>query len=269
MNHITDRSRMMYKMYGTLVLLILYFPVLSILLASLSKRRYFSFPYSDVTLKWYSKVFSSDTVIGLVKTSSVIALIVVVVSLVVGFFAALAYARYEWKGKRMFQKMVLIPLFFPQTVLGLALLLWFNFLNITPGWGTAVVAHLVWICPITTLIIAIQAYSLDPSLEEAAFDLGATRWQTLTQITLPLLSQSLVSAGLFAFLLSWGNFALSLFTTGADSTLPEWLYAKMVSGYSPLVPAVGTVSVIGATLVAVIGFGIIALQKRKTKTEEA
>jgi spermidine/putrescine transport system permease protein len=131
-------------------------------------------------------------------------------------------------------------------VLGLALLMWFNALGIIPSWKTAVVAHLVWIAPIATLIVSIRAYSFDPSLEEAARDMGAGTFIILREITLPLLMPGLVSAGLFAFLLSWGNFPLSLFTTGADSTLPEWLYAKMVSGYSPLVPTLGIMSVVGS-----------------------
>ena len=81
--------------------------------------------------------------------------------------------------------------------------------------------------------------------------MGAGTFTILREITLPLLMPGLVSAGLFAFLLSWGNFPLSLFTTGADSTLHEWLYAKMVSGYSPLVPTVGMVSVAGSALVVI------------------
>ena len=108
-----------------------------------------------------------------------------------------------------------------------------------PSWKTAVVAHLVWISPIATLIIAIRAYSFDPALEEAARDMGASTFHDPAGHHLPLLMPGVLSAGLFSFLLSWGNFPLSLFTTGADSTLPEWLYAKMVSGYSPLVPTLG------------------------------
>jgi spermidine/putrescine transport system permease protein len=69
----------------------------------------------------------------------------------------------------------------------------------------------------------------------------------------------LVSAGLFAFLLSWGNFPLSLFTTGADSTLPEWLYAKMVSGYSPLVPTLGVMSVVGSFVLIIAAFAVARL----------
>ena len=110
--------------------------------------------------------------------------------------------------------------------------------------------------PIATLIVAIRAYSFDPALEEAARDMGAGTWTIMREITLPLLMPGIVSAGLFAFLLSWGNFPLSLFTTGADSTLPEWLYAKMASGYSPLVPTVGILSVLASAVLLFLGLTI-------------
>ena len=89
------------------------------------------------------------------------------------------------------------------------------------SWKTAVFAHLVWIVPVVTLVISIQVYSFDPALEEAAFDLGATRWQVMKEVTLPVLFPGIFSGCLFAFLLSWGNFPLSLFTTGADTTIPS------------------------------------------------
>ncbi|MGE4553489.1 MAG: ABC transporter permease [Desulfovibrionaceae bacterium] len=250
-----------YYLYGGLILTVLYFPLLAVGIASVAKKRYFSFPVDQFTTQWYAKALESGTVSDLVATSLAVAALVTVVSVLVGFFGGLAYARYTWKGRRLFQKLVVLPLFFPQSVLGLALLLWFNALGIEPSWHTAVVAHLVWISPITTLIVAIQSYSIDPSMEEAAKDLGATRWQTLTKITLPLLWPAISSAGLFAFLLSWGNFALSMFTTGADSTLPEWLYAKMVSGYTPLIPAVGMFAMAGGMALVVLAFAVRALRR--------
>jgi spermidine/putrescine transport system permease protein len=91
--------------------------------------------------------------------------------------------------------------------------------------------------------------------------MGANTPTILREITLPLLMPGLVSAGLFAFLLSWGNFPLSLFTTGADSTLPEWLYAKMVSGYSPMVPTLGIMSVVGSIVLIFIAFALAWLFK--------
>ena len=255
-------SRGLFTLYGVLILSFLYMPLLGTALASFSKKRYVSFPISQYTTKWYSKAYDSLTIAQLVETSFFVALAVTAICIVVGFFGALAYARYEWKGRRVFQKFLLLPIFFPQAVLGLALLLWFNFLGIVPSWKTAIGAHLVWGAPIGTLIMAIEAYSFDPSLEEAARDMGATRWQVFREITFPLLLPGVLSGGLFCFLLSWGNFPLSLFTTGADSTLPEWLYAKMIMGYSPLVPTVGTLTVVGAGVFILAGFFVVLLFKR-------
>jgi hypothetical protein len=145
-------------------------------------------------------------------------------------FGALAFARYRWQGRRLFQKIVILPILFPQAVLGLALLLWFTAIGITPTWQAAVFAHLVWIAPITTLVIAIQVYAFDPAVEEAAFDLGASRWQVLREVTLPILAPGIFSGFLFAFLLSWANFPLSMFSTGAHQAIPEWITAKVQAG---------------------------------------
>ncbi|GJL82609.1 MAG: spermidine/putrescine ABC transporter permease [marine bacterium B5-7] len=244
--------RVALYVYGVLVIVWLYIPLVSVTFASISKARYLTFPIKRYSTAWYAKAVESDTVRDIVSTSLKVAIIVTIISMIVGFFGALAFARYQWRYRRIFQKLILLPIFFPQTVLGLALLMWFNSVGIIPTWKTAVVAHLVWISPIATLIIAIRAYSFDHSLEEAARDMGASTWTVMREITLPLLMPGIVSAGLFAFLLSWGNFPLSLFTTGADSTLPEWLYAKMVSGYSPLVPTVGVISILSSFCIVLI-----------------
>lgn len=249
-------TRIALFLYGLLAIAFLYLPLVSVGFASISKARYLSFPIKTYSTKWYGKALESDSIRELVLTSFKVALIVTMVSMVVGFFGALAFARYQWRYRTLFQKIILLPIFFPQMVLGLALLVWFSSVGIIPTWKTAVVAHLVWIAPIATLIIAIRAYSFDPALEEAARDMGASTYTILREITLPLLMPGIVSAGLFAFLLSWGNFPLSLFTTGADSTLPEWLYAKMVSGYSPLVPTLGILSVVGSFLLIMLAFAI-------------
>ncbi len=261
-------TKKLLALYAIGVLLVLYLPLLATTLASVSKHRYFSFPFDAFSTRWYEKLADSLTVADLIHTSLSVAALVTLISVAFGFFAALAFARYEWKGRKLFQKIIILPIFFPQTVLGLALLIWFSFLGITPSWKTAVVAHAVWITPITTLIMAIQAYSLDPALEEAASDLGASKRYILWRISLPLMAPSMVSAGLFAFLLSWGNFALSMYTDGADVTMPEWLYAKMVSGYSPLIPAVGTFSVLAAGVTTLLFFFAVRFMKTKEKPHE-
>lgn len=136
--------------------------------------------------------------------------------------------------------------------------------GIQTSWQTAVVAHLVWIVPVVTLVISILVYGFDPMLEEAASDLGASRLTILREVTLPLLWPGIWSGALFAFLLSWGNFPLSLYTAGADSTIPKWLYSKMVAGYTPMVPALGTMSTLAAAaLMVVAGVVMVVLKRRK------
>jgi spermidine/putrescine transport system permease protein len=226
--------------------LAVYVPIFCGFLASLGASRYFTFPVRVWSTKWWAQTAGSIEIGMLVRTSLSIAAAVTVVAVVVGFFGALAFARYDWTGRSLYQKIVLLPIFFPQPVLGLALLLWFNALGLPLSWQTAAFAHLVWIVPVVTLVMAIRIYGFDPTLEEAAADLGASRLQILRNVTLPILWPGIWSGALFAFLLSWGNFPLSLYTTGPDTSVPEWLYAKMVAGYTPMVPALGSI----ATLVA-------------------
>jgi len=245
-------TRTLIWLWTATVLVFLYMPMLAVVLASFSKQRYFRFPITRNTTEWYGKTLESLSVRDLLWTSLTVAALVTVFSVVLAFFGALAFARYDWKGRKLYQKLVLLPIFFPQAVLGLALLLWFSALGVITSWQTAVFAHMIWIVPIVILIMSIQAYSFDPALEEAAFDLGATRWQVLREVTLPILAPGIVSGAIFAFLLSWGNFPLSLFSTGADSTVPEWLYAKMVSGYTPMVPTLGSLTMSAAALLLLI-----------------
>jgi spermidine/putrescine transport system permease protein len=244
------------------VIVFVYLPTMSIFLASSTASRYFLFPIQKWGLDWWRKTLDSIEVQQLFTTSITIAFCVMVVAVVIGFFGALAFARYDWRGRTLYQRIVLLPIFFPQTVLGLSLLLWFNALGLEMSWRTAVFAHLVWIIPVVTLVISIQVYSFDPALEEAAFDLGASRFQVFREVTLPVLAPGVVSGALFAFLLSWGNFPLSLYTTGADTTVPEYLYAKMVAGYTPGVPVLGTISTVGATIILLGGYALIAWRRR-------
>lgn len=256
-------ARLLIVPWTLAVLAFLYLPMVAVVLASFTKKRYFSFPITAWDTVWYEKAFESLSVRDLIATSLSVAVMVTLFSVVLGFMSALAFARYDWKGRKLFQKLILLPIFFPQAVLGLALLLWFSNLGIITSWRTAVFAHMIWIVPIVTLIMSIQVYSFDPALEEAAFDMGASRWQVLREITLPLLSPGIVSGAIFAFLLSWGNFPLSLFSTGADQTIPEWLYAKMVAGYTPMVPTLGSLTMGAAALIVVLV--VIGFQVRRVR----
>jgi spermidine/putrescine transport system permease protein len=250
------------------VVTFMYLPAISITIASLTASRYFTFPVPKWGFDWWEKTFSSFEIRQLLSTSISMAVWVTAIAVVLAFFGALAFARYDWRGRSIYQKIVLLPIFFPQSVLGLALLLWFSALGFDLSWKTAVFAHLVWIVPVVTLVISIRVYGFDPALEEAAFDLGATRFQVFREVTFPVLFPGLFSGALFAFLLSWGNFPLSLYTTGADTAVPEYLYAKMIAGYTPGVPVLGTVSTLGAAFILLGGYGLVTLIRQTAERRE-
>jgi spermidine/putrescine transport system permease protein len=244
-------------LWTMILLAFIYAPMNAIVVASFSAKRYFRYPITTWTDKWYQKAFTSLSIQDLLFTSLTIAALVAIFSVVLAFFGALAFARYDWRGRKLYQKIILLPIFFPQAVLGLALLLWFTAFGIETSWKTAVFAHMVWIVPIVVLVISIQVYGFDPALEEAAYDLGASRFQVLKEVTLPILAPGITSGLIFAFLLSWGNFPLSLFSTGADSTIPEWLYAKMVAGYTPMVPTLGALTMISAISLLILYYIVL------------
>lgn len=244
------------RSYVIFVVIVFYIPMLAVALASISRSRFFVVPIKRTSWKWYTDTFASLQIKEAALTSVTIAVFVAIISVVLALAGALAYARYDWKGKKIYQQLLLVPIFFPQSVLGLALQIWFSSIGVQMTWTATVFAHLVWIAPIVTLIIAIQAFGYDASIEEAARDLGASRWQVFRDMTLPLLGPGIFSGFLFAVLLSWGNFPLSYFTSGASVTIPEWLYGKMIGGYTPMVPAVGFLSVLAGAVVLIVGLTI-------------
>ena len=243
--------------WGVAIILFIYLPIVAMALASFTKARYFRFPIKKYSTKWYEETIEATITTDLHITSIQVAAVVAGVAIVLGFMGAMAFARFDWRGRSLFQRILLIPIFFPQAVLGLALLQWFTFVGVTPSWEAAVFGHLVWIIPIVTLVISIQIYGFDVSQEEAAADLGANRWQVLREVTLPVLGPGIFSGGLFAFLLSWGNFPLSAFVTGADSTVPEWLFSKMSVAYTPMITTIGTMSVAASMVILFVGYFLL------------
>ncbi|NIQ37848.1 MAG: ABC transporter permease subunit [Proteobacteria bacterium] len=250
--HKLSFHRPLLAVYVGAVIVFLHAPALSLLVSSFSADKYFHFPFAQLTTRWYVEMFLSGGIRHSVANSVITAISVMIPTTVLGFLGALAFARFKWKGRGIYQKFLLLPIFFPQLVLGLSQLLLTNFLSkhglvVNPSWITAGISHMVWMLPIVTMVIAIQVYGYDVTMEEAAYDLGATTWQVYKEVTLPVLLLGIVSGALFAFLLSWSDFELSLFLQGPDQMLPVYIYGKMVGGFSPTAPALSaTVYVLSA-----------------------
>jgi spermidine/putrescine transport system permease protein len=224
-------------------------PAMSLLVSSFSADKYFKFPFKELTLRWYIEMFQSGGIRTAVGNSLLTGLAVMIPTTVLGFLGALAFARFKWRGRGIYQKFLLLPIFFPQLVLALAQLLLCNYFKINTSWIVAGVSHMIWMLPIVTMVIAIQIYGYEITMEEAAYDLGASTWQVYKEVTLPVLMLGLVSGALFAFLLSWSNFELSLFLQGTDQMLPVYVYGKMTGGFSPTAPALSaTVYILSAAV---------------------
>ena len=248
--NIVSYRKPLMAVYILTLIFFLHAPAISLFVSSFSADKYFSFPFKGgLTLQWYIEMFQSGGIRNALGNSLVTAFIFMIPTTVLGFFGALAFARFKWRGRETYQKFLLLPIFFPQLVLALAQLLLCNYLKINTSWIVAGISHMVWMLPIVTMVIAIQVYGYDKTMEEAAYDLGASTWQVFKEVTLPVLLLGIVSGALFAFLLSWSDFELSLFLQGTDQMLPVYIYGKMTGGFSPTAPALSaTVYLVSAAL---------------------
>ncbi len=228
--------------YAIIMLVFMITPMICIGIISFAPTRFLNFPFPrPATLKWYEEMVHSLAIREAIYNSLAIAAIVTVASVLLATMGALAFVRYNYKGKKLFQRALLLPIFFPQSVLGLVLLIWFSNWGVTSNWFAAALGQLVWIAPVVTLIISIQVFGYDSSLETAARDLGAKPGYVFRRITLPILAPGIFSGGLFAFLLSWVNFPISYYTSGVDATVPVWLHTKSVLAPIPSANALGFV----------------------------
>jgi spermidine/putrescine transport system permease protein len=245
-------------LYGSVVAILVFFyiPIFTLIGFSFREGRHLVLPFDGVSLKWYGELFAHPNFAGSVLNSTVIALCVTAISTVIGTGAALAWVRYSFRLKWTFQGLMVLPLIFPQLLLGVMFLLWFsvlgNWLNFSPGITTVIIGHVVYITPFAMIIISISIHAFDDTLEDAARNCGANTWTVYREITLPLLWPAIFSAMIFVFLLSWGNFYITYNLAGIARTMPTFIFAGIVFGSSPIYPALATVVFVPGLVLVVI-----------------
>lgn len=241
-----QRTRPWLATYGCLVFLFLYSPLLILLFSSLGRGEHSLF-------HWYIRAFSDPQLLHCLSNSVIIGLASTVCSTTLGLLAALGLRKKQFRGRVFFESLLNLPLVLPEIVMGLSLLVWFVFLNITLGLFSVVLAHTTFSISYVVLIIMARIAGMDENLEEAAADLGATPWITFWKVTLPLLLPAVISGALLAFTLSFDDFLITFFTAGVGSdTLPVRIYSMMRFGISPEMNAISS-SVVVVTLLAVLG----------------
>ncbi|VDC33482.1 ABC transporter permease [Pseudogemmobacter humi] len=238
------------------VLVFFYIPIATLVLFSFTSSRFLSWPIPGFSLRWYGELLADRNFWAALTNSAVLAAVATVLATTLGILGAFAWMRWRFRCQRAFQVLTFAPLLFPQLLLGVVMLLWFSvlagWLNTSPGLWSAVIGHVVYITPFAIVIVSVQMYGFDTSLEQAAEDAGASRWQVLSQVTLPLLWPGIFSALIFAFLLSWGNFYITYSLSGSARTLPTYVFSGIAVGSSPIYPALATLTFAPALVLIVI-----------------
>ena len=215
------------RAFYVLVVVFLYAPIVILLIFSFNKSDVPAFPLSGFTLQWYRDFVHNGDLRGALETSAIIAALTSVGAVVLGILASIALARRRFRGKAGVAALLLSPLVIPYVVFGISLLLLFHILGVPRGMPTVVIGHIVITLPYTILVLVPRLEQIDASLEEAAFDLGASRLRTFRLITLPLILPAVLSAFLIAFTTSFDEYAVASFVIGTRPTFPIYLYSAL------------------------------------------
>ena len=232
-----------YGAYVALVSLFLLAPIAVAVVLSFSSVSQLRFPPPGLSLQWYAKALATTQFVSGIATSAGVAACVAALSVPAGTLAALAVNHCRFRGRTAVQAFVMLPLVLPAVVIGLGLLQTLGWYRIRPGFAAAVLGHSVLAIPYVTYLVLASLASYDLTLEHASLNLGAGRLATFWRITLPLLRPGILAGGMFAFLLSFDNVALSLFITRGD-TLPLRLMQHIQYYADPSVAAVSSVLIL-------------------------
>jgi putative spermidine/putrescine transport system permease protein len=253
--------------FFTLFVLFLYGPTLTILVLSFQgPEGTLTFPMRGLSLHWFYNLFQTQLVgdiAGALKRSLVLGVVVMIVTMVVSFSAGLAF-RNRFRGSTILFYLAIASLIVPSILISLGIGLLFRVLDLDPAWYTSAFgAHLTWTLPFGLLIMLAVFNRFDRRYEEAARDLGATPWQTIRHVVIPIVLPSLIGVGLFGFTLSYDEFARSLYTSGTFNTLPLEIYGMTTNITTPVLYALGTVTTAVSFLVIAIALISFAWIRRR------
>ncbi len=229
----------------------LYAPIVVLVVLSFNASR-FSTVWRGFTWHWYALAWQDAELIASLRISLIVGFITTLVASVVGTAAAIALARYRIRLKRATEALIFLPVIIPEIVIGFATAGLFGVVGARFGLSTIVAAHVAFSISYVVFIVQAKLVNLDPSLEEAALDLGATPWQAFSRVTLPLILPAIVSAALLVFTLSLDDYVITSFVAGPGSaTLPLKIYSMVKTGVTPEINAISTV-LLAATMLLVL-----------------
>jgi spermidine/putrescine transport system permease protein len=233
-------------------LLFLYIPVLFLPLFSFNDSFFVTFPLTGFTTKWYEQAFADQAMLRSLYASLKVGAVASIVATLLGLLGAKAVTRYRMPGQSIVTGLIMLPLFIPEIILGIALLILINRLPIDRGLITIGVGHVTLCTPFAMAVLSSRLDGFDKSLEEASMDLGETPWMTFWRVTFPLVAPGIVSSLLLCFIVSFDEFLLSYFLQGTQPTLPVYIWGQLrFPSKLPIVLALGAIILIVSCVLVV------------------
>jgi putative spermidine/putrescine transport system permease protein len=244
--------RVTLRVWVGIVLAFLFIPIVLIILYAFNSSTIESWPISSFTLHWFSVAWHDPQVRSAFLLSARVGLIATVAAVVLGSAVAYGVHQFKFFGREAISFLLVLPLALPGIITGIALNSLFSFTGIQLGTLTIVMGHTTFCIVVVYNNLIARFRRVPGSLAEASMDLGARGWQTLRLVTLPMVATALISGALLAFALSFDEVIVTVFTAGAQNTLPLWIFGAIRLGQQlPEVNAVVTF-VIALTIIPVV-----------------
>lgn len=247
--------------WTALVFAFLYVPIILLIVFSFNDSK-LGIRWMGFTTKWYGELLGDAVLLGAFQNSLIVASVTTLLATALGTIGAWLTFRYRFPARRALGLLIFIPMVMPEILMGVSLLILFVDFRFGLGYATMIIAHTTFCFPFVLVGVQARLEGIDPSLEEAAMDLGATPIQAFRKVIVPYLLPAIISGALMSFTLSFDEYIVSMFLTDAGSqTLPLKVYGMAKKGLSPELNALSTLFVLG-TLLLVLASQFI--QKRKS-----
>ncbi|GAB4375073.1 MAG: hypothetical protein Kow00121_20350 [Elainellaceae cyanobacterium] len=245
------RFRLSWQLLVTIVMFgFMYVPILVLGFYSFNQSRY-SARWEGFSLQWYGRLLNDTRILSALTDSLFVAFCAVGVAAVLGTMMAVGLAKYRFRGKSLYQGVSYLPLIIPDIAIAVATLVFLVSVGVALSIWTIVAAHIVFCLAYVAVVVSTRLTNLDPHLEEAALDLGATPFQAFIKVLLPELMPAIVSGCLLAFVLSMDDLLISSFTAGGGAnTLPMEIFSRVRTGVKPDINALSVVLILGSAMLA-------------------
>jgi spermidine/putrescine transport system permease protein len=246
------------KAYLGLVLVFLYLPIVVMIAMAFNRSALYEMPFT-FDLVWFKALARNERLLQASWNSVWIACVNAVIATTFGTLAAYAFARYEFRAKRLLQIMLFPPITIPWLIIGTSMLIFFFWTGIGRGLHAILLGHVALSLPYVIVVVGARFANFGPQLEEAAQSLGATPWQTFWRITVPVLLPGITAAALFAFAVSFDQFVISYFLAPpGTSTLPVEIYTSIRKGFTPEINAI-------SSIIILVSMGLMLIVARNYK----